>query len=258
MNLEIFENKELGVSIRSEMIDGEPWFIAKDVCDALGYSDTQAMTRRLDPEDVKSYTDHTSGQGRTIKIINESGLYTSILGSRKTESKVFKKWVTSEVLPSIRKTGSYSTKEVTTLEIIEMARDSELKRLETQRKLEVQKVVNVMLEEKIDRKDNIILAVARLNIQAGDILLQEFAKNLNIKNLGRTNIFAWFKERGYLMKNTEPYSQYMKRGFFTRKPTEEKFGGKIRYTTMITPKGQTYFTQILRAEFEPEITPEEF
>ncbi len=148
-------------------------------------------------------------------------------------------------------------KEVTTLEIIEMARDSELKRLETQAKLETQKVVNGMLVEKIGRKDNIILAVARLNIQVGDILLQEFAKNLNIKNLGRTNIFAWFKERGYLMKNTEPYSQYMKRGFFTRKPTEEKFGGKIRYTTMITPKGQTYFTQILRAEFEPEITPEE-
>ncbi len=148
-------------------------------------------------------------------------------------------------------------KEVTTLEIIEMARDSELKRLETQAKLETQKVVNGMLVEKIGRKDNIILAVARLNIQVGDILLQEFAKNLNIKNLGRTNIFAWFKERGYLMKNTEPYSQYVKRGFFTRKPTEEKFGGKIRYTTMITPKGQTYFTQILRAEFEPEITPEE-
>ncbi len=145
----------------------------------------------------------------------------------------------------------------TRLEILDMARDSELKRLETQAKLETQKMVNGMLVEKIDRKDNIILAVARLNIQVGDILLQEFAKNLNIKNLGRTNIFAWFKERGYLMKNTEPYSQYMKRGFFTRKPTEEKFGGKIRYTTMITPKGQTYFTQILRAEFEPEITPEE-
>lgn len=83
--------------------NGEPWFVAKDVAEILGYTDTQAMTRRLDDDEISSCTDKSSGQGRRITIINESGLYNAILGSNKPEAKVFKRWVTSEVLPSIRK-----------------------------------------------------------------------------------------------------------------------------------------------------------
>lgn len=86
---------------------GEPWFIAKDVADVLAYSDTQAMTRRLDDDEQETCTDNSSGQVRRITIINESGLYSAILGSTKPEAKAFKRWVTHEVLPSIRKTGSY-------------------------------------------------------------------------------------------------------------------------------------------------------
>lgn len=87
--------------------NGEPWFVAKDVAEILGYTDTQAMTRRLDDDEISSCTDKSSGQGRRITIINESGLYNAILGSNKPESKTFKRWVTSEVLPSIRKHGGY-------------------------------------------------------------------------------------------------------------------------------------------------------
>ena len=97
-----------GQDVRIITINDEPWFIAKDVADILGYSDTQAMTRRLDDEDKETYTDKTSGQGRNVAIINESGLYSAILGSKKSESKQFKRWVTSEVLPTIRKHGTYS------------------------------------------------------------------------------------------------------------------------------------------------------
>lgn len=87
--------------------NGEPWFVAKDVAEILGYTDTQAMTRRLDDDEISSCTDKSSGQGRRITIINESGLYNAILGSNKPESKTFKRWVTGEVLPSIRKHGGY-------------------------------------------------------------------------------------------------------------------------------------------------------
>ena len=110
MNLEIFNNK--GYEIRGGLIDGEPYFVAKDIATALGYSDTQAMTRRLDDEDLSSCADNSSGQVRTITTVNESGLYASILGSKKIEAKQFKKWVTSEVLPSIRKHGMYAKDEL--------------------------------------------------------------------------------------------------------------------------------------------------
>lgn len=88
---------------------GEPWFVAKDVADILGYSDTNAMTRRIDPEEIGTCADRSSGQLRTLYTINESGLYSAIIGSQKPEAKYFKKWVTSEVLPSIRKHGAYMT-----------------------------------------------------------------------------------------------------------------------------------------------------
>jgi prophage antirepressor-like protein len=87
---------------------GEPWVVAKDVADLLGYSDTQAMTRRLDDDEISTCTDKSSGQAREITIISESGLFNAILGSQKPEAKAFRKWVTSVVLPAIRKTGSFT------------------------------------------------------------------------------------------------------------------------------------------------------
>jgi len=110
ISLEIFSNS--GYEIRGGLVDGEPYFIAKDIADALGYSDTQAMTRRLDDDEVFTYTDNSSGQLRHIKTVNESGLYNAILGSKKPEAKQFKKWVTSEVLPSVRKHGMYAKAEL--------------------------------------------------------------------------------------------------------------------------------------------------
>lgn len=105
--LEIFENKEFG-QVRTINIDGEPWFVGKDVAKILGYKDTSdAMRRHVDDEDklTRCFTD--SGQKRELYIINESGLYSVILSSKLPSAKRFKRWVTSEVLPVIRKTGSY-------------------------------------------------------------------------------------------------------------------------------------------------------
>jgi prophage antirepressor-like protein len=104
--LEIFKKEDFEVRVIE--IDSEPWFVAMDVAKALDYTDTQAMTRRLDDDEIGSYTDTSSGQSRKIVVINESGLFNAILGSNKPNAKVFKKWITKEVLPSIRKTGGYA------------------------------------------------------------------------------------------------------------------------------------------------------
>lgn len=106
-SLTLFENETFG-SIRSLEIDGEPWFVAKDIASILEYSATEAMTRRLDDDEKGTTKCSTLGGAQDILIINESGLYSVILGSSKPEAKAFKKWITSEVLPSIRKIGSYS------------------------------------------------------------------------------------------------------------------------------------------------------
>ena len=88
--------------------DGEPWFVAKDVADILGYGLTTDMTRRLDEDEKGMHITHTPGGRQEMIIINEPGLYNAILGSQKPEAKDFKRWVTHDVLPSIRKTGGYT------------------------------------------------------------------------------------------------------------------------------------------------------
>ena len=106
-NLQIFSNEEFG-QVRTAMINGEVWFVGKDVAEILGYKDTSdAMRRHVDDEDklTRRFTD--SGQNREMYIINESGLYSLILSSKMPNARKFKRWVTSEVLPAIRKTGHF-------------------------------------------------------------------------------------------------------------------------------------------------------
>lgn len=109
--LEIFKNEEFG-EIRTVTIDGEPWFVAKDISDALGYRMASDMTRRIDADDKGTHLTSTPSGNQNMSIINESGLYTAILSSKLESAKRFKHWVTSEVLPSIRKHGAYMTNEV--------------------------------------------------------------------------------------------------------------------------------------------------
>lgn len=106
-----------------------PWFIAKDIAEILEYSDSQAMTRKLDDDEVGTCTDNSSGQGRNMVIISESGLYSCILTSEKEQAKPFKRWVTSVILPSIRKKGYYSVKDISKL--IEEENQKYEKQLET-------------------------------------------------------------------------------------------------------------------------------
>lgn len=110
-NIQIFSNSEFG-DIRTIIIDGEPWFAAMDIADKLGYAQTANMLKKVDTEDkqkfVPSKTDDAfSNMTRQATIINESGLYSAIMGSQLKNAKAFKRWVTKDILPSIRKTGTY-------------------------------------------------------------------------------------------------------------------------------------------------------
>ena len=108
--LKIFENEEFG-KVRTLLKDGEPYFVGKDVADILGYKDTvNALKSHVDEEDKTGWQITTPSRGtQTATIINESGVYSLVFGSKLPAAKKFKRWVTSEVLPAIRKTGSYST-----------------------------------------------------------------------------------------------------------------------------------------------------
>lgn len=106
--IEIFKNPEFG-EVRTTMIDGEPWFVGKDVAEALGYSNTaDAIGKHVDDEDKQTSQFAMGGQNYNMTIINESGLYSLVLSSKLPSAKKFKHWVTHEVIPSIRKTGSYT------------------------------------------------------------------------------------------------------------------------------------------------------
>ena len=105
-------------------------------------------------------------------------------------------------------------------------------------------------DETIKKKDLIITDVADLNIKAGEVLIGDFAKNLAIPELGQNNMFKWLKARGYLMDNRKPYQPYVNRGYFVERPTEEKYGGKVRYTTLLTPKGTAWLTRLIKADYE--------
>ena len=107
--IEIFKNNELG-EVRTLLIDSEPYFVAKDVAEILGYSETNALTKRLDSDEFIS--DKLEGMNMKSVLINESGLYNAIFGSKLENAKKFRKWVFSEVLPSIRKHGAYITEEL--------------------------------------------------------------------------------------------------------------------------------------------------
>lgn len=108
--LQIFRNPEFG-QVRTLVKNGEPWLVGKDVAEALGYSNTRdALIKHVDSEDKSDVAIHDGSQNRNMTAINESGLYSLIMGSKLPNAKKFKRWITSEVLPSLRKTGTYSMK----------------------------------------------------------------------------------------------------------------------------------------------------
>lgn len=241
--LKIFENTEFG-QVRTVTIDNEPWFVGKDVADALGYSDTnKAVAMHVEEEDKKLNDKSSSSFGqRGATLINESGLYALIFGSRLESAKRFKHWVTSEVLPAIRKHGAYAVDELLNNPDMAIKAFTALKEERERNKL--------LQADNARMKPKEIFADA-VATSKQSILIGELAKLLkqNGYDTGEKRLFTYLRDNGYLIrrKGTDynaPTQRSMEMGLFEVKETAVTHSDghtTINKTTKVTGKGQQYF-----------------
>lgn len=236
--LTIFENPEFG-QMRVINKNDEPWFVASDVCRALEISNNRDALNRLDADEKDVALTDTLGGQQQMSIVNEPGLYSLVLGSRKPEAKAFKRWITHEVIPSIRKTGGYIAGQ-------ESLSDAELMAkalLVAQRTIEERnKQIEVM-------KPKALFADA-VSASETSILVGDLAKLLkqNGVDIGQNRLFRWLRDEKYLIKSGErrnmPTQRAMDLGLFEIKETPRTLpSGEIHVdrTSKVTGKGQTYF-----------------
>lgn len=247
-NIMVFNNEEFG-NVRTTLIDGEVWFVGKDVAEALGYSNTRtALQAHVDGEDKTSVLFQDSGSNYKSKttLINESGLYGLILCSKLTSAKRFKHWVTNEVLPSIRNNGGYIAGQ-------ESMGDEELLAkalLVAQSKIEEREKKIAEQQENIKRmKPKEIFADAVATSKAS-ILIGDLAKLIcqNGHKIGQNRLFDWMRENGYLIRSGSsrnmPTQKAMEMKLFeVKESTVNNPDGSVRVTrtTKVTGKGQIYF-----------------
>lgn len=233
---QVFTSGEFGTIRAMRDEGGEPWFVAKDVCDALELSNVTVALQRLDDDERAKF--NLGRQGDT-NVVNEAGLYTLILGSKKKEAHAFKRWVTHEVLPSLRRDGAYVASDGTEDDATLMARAL----IAAQRTIERNKARIAELEPKALFAD----AVAASD---GTCLVGELAKMLrqNGVNVGQNRMFAMLREDGYLGKSGSnrnvPTQRAMEMGLFRIKETAITHSDghvTINRTPKITGKGQRYF-----------------
>lgn len=246
--LKAFKNPKFG-TIRTTTINGEPWFVAVDVCKALEIQNHKDAIGRLD-EDEKTGVDLTDPHGRVqnTNCVNEPGLYALVLGSRKPEAKAFKRWITHEVIPTIRKHGAYMTPEK--VEEILLNPDTIIK-LATDLKEERERTAILNAKIKADKPYTEFGAAIAANSDA--ILVRDFAKLLHNDGIkmGEKRLYKWLRENGFLMQTapTKPYQKYVDMGWFRvdERSISTVQGQMIVSTTKITGKGQMGLLSALRA-----------
>lgn len=235
-----------GQQVRTVTINDEPYFVGKDVAMILGYSNTRdTLSRHVDDEDKGVAKLDTLGGRQNQTIINESGLYSLILGSKLPTAKEFKHWVTSEVLPAIRKHGAYMTPQ--TIEKALLNPDTIIN-LVTQLKREQEQRKQLQAEnEQMKPKALFADAVSTSN---SSILIGQLAKILrqNGVNIGQNRLFAWMRKNGYLgtrgSNRNVPTQRSMELGLFKTKETVINHSDghtTVNITTKVTGKGQQYF-----------------
>lgn len=241
--LQIFQNSEFG-EIRTVTKDNEPWFVASDICKALEIANTTQAVQRLD-DDEKSMLNIGLSGGAT-NCVNEYGLYTLVLASRKKEAKEFKRWITHEVLPSIRKNGGYIAGQETLSDDELMAKALLVANKKIAERDAVIQRQQAVIEE---QKPKAIFADA-VSTSKTSILIGDLAKLIcqNGYQIGQKRLFAWMRDNGYLMKSGSSYNmpmqRYVEQGLFEIK--ESSVGNpdgsvRITRTTKVTGKGQIYF-----------------
>lgn len=244
--LQVFNNTEFG-RVRTMVINGSPWFVAKDVCECLDINNSRQALARLDSDEKNNVILNDGTPGNPEKgIVNEYGLYSLVLSSRKPSAKAFKRWITHEVIPAIRKHGAYMTGE--TLEQALTSPDF-LIRLATELKTEQE--ARRLAEQKIEANKPKVLFADSVAASHGSILVGELAKLLNQNgiDIGQNRLFNWLRENGYLIcrKGTDynmPTQRSMEMQLFSIKETAITHSDghvSISKTVKVTGKGQLYF-----------------
>jgi anti-repressor protein len=231
--------------LRTVIKDGEPWFVAKDVCEILEITNPTMALQRLDDDERAKF--NLGRQGET-NIVNEPGLYTLILGSRKPEAKQFKRWVTHEVIPSIRKHGAYMTPEK--IEEVLLNPDTIIK-LATELKEERRK--RIAAEQTIVNQKPLVSFAETCMASDKSLLVREVAKLISKQGIliGEKRLFQKLREWKLIFPNkNEPYQEYIDRGYFEiSQGVKETDKGSFTWLTMrVTPKGQVYIINRLRKE----------
>lgn len=249
--LQIFKNEQFG-EIRTVEIGGEPWFVGKDVAAALGYSNTKdALATHVDAEDKQIV--QRSGNAtfdipnRGMTIINESGVYSLVFGSKRPDAKQFRHWVTSEVIPSIRKNGGYIAGQSELSDEELMARALQV----ANRTIERRNARIGELEEQAAKDKPKVLFADSVSASDKSILIGELAKLLkqNGVEIGQNRLFEWMRNNGYLIRRNGsdynmPTQRAMELDLFTIKETVISHADghtSISKTVKVTGKGQVYF-----------------
>lgn len=238
-DIQKFTNEEFG-TIRVADNNGEPWFVAKDVCDALGIATNHLRERNrgLDDDEVVSLP-NWEGKGSAPLIVSEPGFYKLVMKSRKTEAKAFQRWVTHEVLPSIRKQGGYMT-----------ARADETPEQIMARALMLAKDTMDRQQREIAELRPKALFADAVAASDGTCLIGELAKMMrqNGVHVGQNRLFEWLRRDGFLGKTGSNYNvptqMAMERGLFRIKETAVTHSDghvTVNRTPKATGKGQRYF-----------------
>lgn len=236
--LQVFNNAMFG-NVRIILQDNEPWFVAKDICDCLEINNSRQALSRLDDDEKNSVILNDGTAGNPEKsIVNEYGLYSLVLSSRKPEAKEFKRWITHEVLPSLRKYGTYSMNIPRTL-------PDALKLYANE--IEAHNQTKALLEE---QKPKVLFADA-VSSSDTDILIGDLAKllNQNGHNIGQNRLFERLRNEGFLISRkgssyNSPTQRAMELGLFRIKETAITHADgrtSINKTPKVTGKGQLYF-----------------
>lgn len=243
--LQIFRSEDFG-NIRIATANGEPWFVGKDVTDILGYTNpSKALADHVDDDDKLNNESLSSLGQRGGWLINESGLYSLILSSKMPNAKKFKHWVTSEVLPNIRKHGAYMNEQT-----LEQALTSPDFLIRLAQELKSEKEARQRLEKQAAEDAPKVLFAKMVETAETSILIGDLAKFLkqNGINTGQNRLFEWMRGHGYLVKNgasrNMPTQKAMEMGLFeVKESTTANPDGTIRLhrTTKVTGKGQVYF-----------------
>lgn len=244
--LQQFTNPAFG-TIRTTEIEGEPWFVGKDVASVLGYTNPRkALADHVDADDKGVTKRDTLGGAQEMTVINESGLYALVLSSKLPGAKQFKRWVTSEVLPAIRRHGMYADAPT-----VEKMLDDPDTMIRTLQALKEEREKRRALEQQTAADRPKVLFADAVSASHSSILVGELAKLLrqNGVDIGQNRLFAWLRDNGYLIRRSGsdynmPTQRAMDMGLFSIKETAiTRSDGSITIskTVKVTPKAQIYF-----------------